>query len=226
MTRCLRCSRHRTRPRHDRPARGPRMITLRLPFPPIRGQMVSAVCLHCSAHFQRRAARVRHDGISYCSPMCARRSKGMADGCKFWENVEKMPTGCWHWKGAPIQLAGYGRLRVNGATMRAHRRSYEIANGPVPKGRMVCHSCDNPICVNPSHLFAGTARENCIDKHRKGRHRGGCTKGGSKISFADRAALVAEYHDGARVRTLADKYRIGWSYAYKLISGTNRVSAP
>ena|SRR6266566_2085876 len=84
----------------------------------------------------------------------------------FWKKVE-ITTYCWIWKGAQDR-SGYG---IFGTTL-SHRYSWKLHFCPIPKGLCVCHACDNPLCVNPSHLWLGTNTANHIDKDRKGRHRG------------------------------------------------------
>lgn len=78
-------------------------------------------------------------------------------------------TGCWLWLGA-WDVDGYGKMGGYGS-ISGHRISYEMFNGPIPEGFMVCHTCDTPPCVNPQHLFAGTATDNARDRERKGRSR-------------------------------------------------------
>jgi hypothetical protein len=79
-------------------------------------------------------------------------------------------TGCWDWQHATNNI-GYGMFRWDGNTMRtAHRASYEIHVGNIPKGMLVCHNCDNPKCVNPDHLWLGTKRQSYDDMMNKGRH--------------------------------------------------------
>jgi hypothetical protein len=86
---------------------------------------------------------------------------------RFWEKVQK-GDGCWVWMGALIK--GYGAFQQETTrTVRAHRFSYEEANGPIPSGLQICHSCDNPRCVRPDHMRVGTALDNSRDKWSRGR---------------------------------------------------------
>ena len=77
---------------------------------------------------------------------------------------------CWEWQGATYK-GGYGRLSINGVIQSAHRLAYKLFKGTIPVDLHVLHRCDNPRCVNPSHLEIGTHRQNMIDKVSRGRHR-------------------------------------------------------
>lgn len=80
------------------------------------------------------------------------------------------PGECWEWT-AHKSKDGYGSFRIKKQYLKAHRVSYEWAKGTIPKKMCVCHSCDNPSCVNPEHLWVGTQRENVLDMHAKKRSK-------------------------------------------------------
>lgn len=90
---------------------------------------------------------------------------------RFWAKVNKTDT-CWHWT-AGCNPKGYGKFWCNGATVSAHRYSYELENGPVPDGLDLLHSCDNKKCVRPSHLLPGTNAQNAADRKLRGRYAKG-----------------------------------------------------
>lgn len=93
---------------------------------------------------------------------------------RFNRKVDKRESGCWEWGGGKYP-SGYGYFWINGQNRRAHRVSYVLFKGPLPEEVLVCHTCDNPGCVSPDHLFLGTPLTNMQDKCAKGRHRFGRT---------------------------------------------------
>ncbi len=86
---------------------------------------------------------------------------------RLWERTERAPTGCLEWQG-PVDGKGYGR--VDGGKL-AHRVAYRLAKGD-PGPLCVLHTCDNPPCINPEHLWLGTRGDNNRDAAAKGRHAG------------------------------------------------------
>lgn len=85
---------------------------------------------------------------------------------RFWSKVS-IGDGCWEWTATAQR---YGRIRVNGKLETAHRVSFKLAHGTLDDRLLVLHSCDNGLCVRPSHLSAGTQTDNMIDMHQKRRH--------------------------------------------------------
>lgn len=139
-------------------------------------------------------------------------------------------TGCWLWLGAVVP-AGYGTLSVAGRTMLAHRASWHAHLGPVPRGLQVCHRCDNPACVNPAHLFVGTAADNMRDKVRKGRigvcgaikPARGLNNGMARLPDERVAAIVKEYRAGGiSQRRLAQKHRVSQSALWAWVNSRAR----
>jgi hypothetical protein len=131
---------------------------------------------------------------------------------RFWKRVNKRGPmrvrrlgRCWTWRGRLNQY-GYGRFtRNNGASVMAHRFSWEIVNGDMPQNAWALHRCDNPSCVRPSHIFPGTALENAEDARRKGRIPVGEQRHNAKLT----AAAVRYIRTSTlSVAELADRYGV------------------
>jgi hypothetical protein len=92
------------------------------------------------------------------------------DHRRFWEKVNKSGN-CWEWTAATFTQMGYGEFWLNG-NKYAHRVSWQIHNGEIPEGELVLHHCDNPVCVNPSHLYLGDASDNMQDMAKRSENAG------------------------------------------------------
>ena len=133
---------------------------------------------------------------------------------RFAEKWAEGPGGCWLWKGC-ITGAGYGNVSFKPrGNIPAHRLSWELYNGPIPQGLLVCHKCDVRACVNPAHLFLGTPKDNSRDMVRKDR----CGK--AKITVAqaasvrmskERTAVLAKRFGVTRTNINIIKRRESWT---------------
>lgn len=93
----------------------------------------------------------------------------MFDKRVFWGRAERSPSGCLVWTGT-LTSTGYGRVWFYGKDERAHRVAYMLATGEDAAGRVIRHTCDNPPCIEPAHLLAGTLGDNNRDTVARGRH--------------------------------------------------------
>ncbi len=90
---------------------------------------------------------------------------------KFWTRVKiKGLLDCWVWQGHCLSF-GYGQARFDGKRQVAHRIAWQITYGPIPQGLFVLHKCDNPPCVNPTHLYVGTHTDNMRDVRLRNQRR-------------------------------------------------------
>lgn len=113
-------------------------------------------------------------------------------------------SGCIEWNGC-TDRHGYGTMIWKRQPARTHRKAWEAHKGAIPKGSYVCHHCDNRLCLNPDHLFLGTARENSADMVTKGRSSRGERSGHAKLTTENVLSIRAS---GEGNQVLADRYGV------------------
>lgn len=87
---------------------------------------------------------------------------------RVWSKIDQRdPAECWPWRGWLSD--GYGHIDIGSKTHKAHRVVWSLVNGPIPRGLVVRHACDNPQCCNPAHLLLGTQLDNIRDRVERGR---------------------------------------------------------
>ena len=130
------------------------------------------------------------------------------DPFRFWNRVLiKRSSTCWPFQGA-INKGGYGKSSIDGRKTSAHRVAYEIAIGIIPQGNIVCHTCDNPLCCNPNHLFLGTHKTNAEDRNRKGRQASGSSNGKTKLTVDEVKEIKSRLQNGESAMNISKSYNV------------------
>jgi len=145
-----------------------------------------------------------------------------SDKCKIL-NRHKKVNGCWEWQGK-LNNDGYGSFQEtsqgNKTEIRAHRRSYEIFNGEIPEGMQVCHTCDNPSCCNPDHLWIGTPKDNvqdCIKKKRRSPKKNRALAAGKLTE--DQVREIRElYKNGSSQKELQEQFKLSQSQVSGIVN--------
>lgn len=165
------------------------------------------LCQHCGSEIVRNGRNV--NAAKFCTP-----------DCTFWHFTTKS-EGCWEWSG-PKSRFGHGVISLGcSKIVYAHRYSWEMRNGVIIGGLFACHKCDNPSCVNPDHLFLGTAADNNADRDAKGRHKPlrGEQNGSAIITEVAVAEIRRLASTGVRLNRIDKMFSLSVGYSAKIVRG-------
>ena len=140
---------------------------------------------------------------------------------RFWAKVDKSAgdEGCWEWTASKFK-SGYGAFSIKSRMLRSHRLSAAMAGIDI-EGLVVCHQCDNPVCVNPAHLFSGTQADNLRDMNVKDRNAKGSSHGASKLTEEDVVEIKERLRAGETQESIGEDFGVG-SRAISLINRGKR----
>jgi len=151
------------------------------------------------------------------------KTKGMAE-LSLKERLEKFSkrnekTGCIEWTGS-CDCDGYGQTSKD-RNYRTHRLAYEIYVGPIPEGKLVCHHCDNPSCINTDHLYLGTHKDNVRDKMERGRANipTGEKSASSKLTEEQAIELIRAKKSGKSTKAISDQFNISYYTVLEIVRG-------
>ena len=190
----------------------------------MRKEGTASQCPQCRAMFYRSPSQRG----SFCSKPCwyaFRSAKPSTLPQRFRSGVDTSGGGdaCHNWMKSCVGT-GYGAIRERGVTIRCNRLAYELAHGVVlTTEQHVLHSCDNPRCCNPKHLFLGTPKTNSDDKIAKGRNVSGERHHAYRFSKADKAAMAALRASGRSVRYIAALFKCSEGYVSAVCSAERQV---
>jgi len=122
---------------------------------------------------------------------------------------------CWNWLGT-LDRYGYGKFKVNNRTVKAHRYSYHLHYGDFDESLHVLHHCDHPCCVNPSHLFLGTNRDNVADRTAKKRH----AQTSKRLTANEKRAILEHAQQGQTFQSIAQQFQVHISTIRRVLKQT------
>ena len=141
---------------------------------------------------------------------------------RFASRVNHARDSCWLWTGY-LTERGYGRICVQGHFYRPHRLAWVFFGRVIPQGFFVCHHCDNPTCVNPDHLFAGTHEDNMRDMVKKGRGRSAPHSGelhpSARLTWGQVHSIRDERAKGVPLLILAARFGVSISHISHIANG-------
>lgn len=150
----------------------------------------------------------------------------MSLNASFIAKIDKAgPNGCWLWRGGKSS-AGYGQVWLGKRPTRTHvlvhRHVFECLVGPIPAGMLICHTCDNPPCCNPDHLFVGDKRANARDMVRKQRDRPRRGALSPRAKLTDMQVVAMRFQrgeHGTSYEKLAQQFGVGHSVVQRICVG-------
>ena len=138
---------------------------------------------------------------------------------RFWSKVDvRGPNECWEWQ-AGRDDEGYGFFQLNGRQVRAHRLAWELGQEESLGSRCALHSCDNPPCCNPAHVFPGTNAENTADKLAKGRHARGSLSARAALNELQVLGIMARWLQGIGHIKIAREFGVKRSQVPNIVYG-------
>ena len=141
---------------------------------------------------------------------------------EFLKHTIVMPNGCREWLGQPTVKGGYGQVKVQGVQWSAHRLAWVLFRGPIPQGKLICHKCNNPICVETegkNHLYVGTHQTNHDDMMLAGTRPRGNIAGWTPLEDADILELVRRWKAGEKRTVLARQFGIRYGTLINILRG-------
>lgn len=191
----------------------------------MRRKTAHRICEFCKKDFLAEQKEVNRGNAKYCSYSCVVRFNNSLKPSNpiavFHKNITKNENGCWIYK--RIEKNGYGSITVKRKSISAHRFSYELHYGIIPVGLYVCHKCDIKNCVNPDHLFIGTAKDNKQDHIKKGLavFPRGTKQPHAQLNEEKVSKIKLKLKNGERQVDIAKEYGVKRNVIYDIKRGKN-----
>lgn len=167
----------------------------------------------CGGFRTVRSTFLSSGAVWHCG--CVKRSVSIRRGSPFDDRYKVSDSGCHEWIGAK-DGGGYGQYTHEGKTVLAHRFAWSERRGALTEGQHVCHSCDNPACVNVDHLFIGNAKANAEDSVTKSRNVYGVNNANAKLSDETVIDMRARHRNGQSIASLARMAGVSTTVAFNV----------